>query len=58
MTRRRRISTTGLCVLRGRLEVLVGDQRQLLGPGDYLTVRPAPSTPSPLPIRPARRCWW
>jgi quercetin dioxygenase-like cupin family protein len=31
-------SDEAFCVLSGRLEVLVGDRRQILEPGDYLTV--------------------
>ena len=31
-------SDEAFCVLSGRLEVLVGDRRQVLEPGDYLTV--------------------
>lgn len=38
-----RRSDEAFCVLEGQLEVLVGDTRHLLGPGDYLTV-PAGTT--------------
>ncbi len=31
-------STEAFCVLRGRLEVLVGDERQTIGPGEYVLI--------------------
>ena len=31
-------SDEAFCVLRGRLEVLVGDERRTIGPGEHLTV--------------------
>lgn len=36
-------SDEGFCVVRGRLEVLVGDERRIIGPGEHLTV-PAGTT--------------
>ncbi len=36
-------SDEAFCVLRGRLEVLVGDERRIIGPGEHLTV-PAGTT--------------
>jgi quercetin dioxygenase-like cupin family protein len=36
-------SDEAFCVLRGRLEVLVGDQRRIIGPGEHITV-PAGTT--------------
>lgn len=31
-------SDEAFCVLRGRLEVLVGDERRIIGPGEHITV--------------------
>src|SRR4051812_23693018 len=31
-------SDEAFCVLRGRLEVLVGDERRIIGPGEQITV--------------------
>ena len=31
-------SDEAFCVLRGRLEVLVGDERHIVGPGEHITV--------------------
>jgi uncharacterized cupin superfamily protein len=36
-------SDEAFCVLRGRLEVLLGDERRIIGPGEHLTV-PAGTT--------------